>query len=232
MAGDGGDLDGDVVHAGLIEHPQYLGVAAVRLGFPEDGFTEQVHVEPEAVAATVVQVGGQPRRVGVDHQMAHQCPQPARGERHDDSGQCRGESRAHLQQRPVEGREEAGQRLLAYECGELARGDPATLGSGDPVHEPHGEAETLGFGDEARQPVNAPSLDTGLGPAGGLDPRGHLLHGLLGDGRERIARRGPAFLAGGAHTSASRRLVLLHLRPPPDVTTTMSSMRIPHRPGR
>src|SRR5690606_13634840 len=108
LGDEGGDLDGDVVDVVALEELAGALGAGAGLVLPEDGLTEEVDVEAEAVAAGAGEVLGERGVVGVDDEVADDLAQAAARERDDEPGGERGGERAFPEERAVDRAEEAG----------------------------------------------------------------------------------------------------------------------------
>ncbi len=163
-------LDRDVVHVGAGHECQHVGAPTRRLGVPEHGLAQQVHVDPEPLGAQGRQVPAQRRVGGVRQQPADHGPEAAPGQRHDGAREGRGQPRPPTQEGAVGRGEEAGWPGRHHPP-QLAGRHLGRFGAQHPVAEGHGEGERARIGGQAPEPGGpgpfGPGEPTGLQPTPG-----------------------------------------------------------------
>ena len=138
-----GDLHRHIVHVGLRQRVEHLGVPPAGFGVAEHGLAQHVDVERVARRGAGLQVGAQPLGLGVDDEVAHQRPHPSPGDRHHQAGKPAAQARPEANHQPVQRRQERGQLGLTDQRRELLGRCGRALGADHPVHEPHGEGGAL-----------------------------------------------------------------------------------------
>ena len=153
LARHGRDLDRDIVH--VVAREQLAGSlqSAIRLIITEHGFSEQVQVEPGALAAQGVESLGELLRRGIHDKVRHHPPKHPARDRDDRPRREQGESAA---------RHDGGAKVPGQESGdavaellEVAAGDPEVVRAHDPVDESDREREALRVFEHSRQPLCA-----------------------------------------------------------------------------
>ncbi|SIM75681.1 Uncharacterised protein [Mycobacteroides abscessus subsp. abscessus] len=194
-AGDGGDLDGDVVDVVTAQQPLGLAQAPLGLGIAQHGLSEQVDVELVASGGQVLDGGAELLVPGVHDQVPDHLAQGPPGQR---DGRPGGLGR-HQPAGAHGGAQVPGQELRddRGQAPEVVPGRGVVLRADHAVDEADGELQAVRVLQDPGQLLGGLVLrDLG----GGLDPAGDQLTGLLGQALELGGVEG----VGGHGDSSSR----------------------------
>ena len=146
-AGDGGDLDRDVVDVLAGDQAGDLGQTAGGLLLPQDGLAQEVDVEAIAALAQASEGGPESLVGGVDDEVANDLPEDSPGDRGDGARGEAGGGRAQPHGSGQGGRQEVG--APCRQALEGGAGDVEVGGTHDVVDEAGGEGQALGVGENA-----------------------------------------------------------------------------------
>ena len=148
-AGDGGDLDRDVVDVLAGDQAGDLSQAAGGLLLPQDGLAQEVDVEAVAALAQAGEGGPESLVGGVDDEVADDLPEDSPGDRGDGARGEAGGGRAQ-----PHGPGQGGRQEVCAPCRQALEGgagDVEVGGTHDVVDEAGGECQALGVGEDAGQ---------------------------------------------------------------------------------
>ena len=172
LGAHGRSLDGGVGDQRVLQHLPGALQAGLRLGLTQDSLTKQVEVELIALLLGLSKFRVERLTLGVKHQVAHHLAKSLPGQGHDERGEDRRSNGAHAHQTLVYGANKAGDGGFEWICqaGELVGCHLIIGGPGDPVHETHGESDTIIVTHQGGQLLRGGGFLLGCGIVGQSQP--------------------------------------------------------------
>ena len=172
LGAHGRRLDGGVGDQRVLQHLPGALQAGLRLGLTQDGLTKQVEVELIALLLGFGKFRVERLTLGVKHQVAHHLAKSLPGQGHDERGEDGGGDGAHTHQALVHGANKAGNGSFERirQAGELVGCHLIIGGPGDPVHETHGESDTIVVAHQGGQLFRGGGFLLGCGIVGQSQP--------------------------------------------------------------